>query len=79
MKARNGMRSRLLTPAETAERLGVSLRWLYGNADSLPFTRRLTPRLLRFEESGLEEWLGAKAPASQEAPLTLVARPRDSD
>lgn len=62
MKPRSGARSRLLTPAETAERLGVSLKWLYLNADALPFCRRLSARLLRFEEAEIEEWLGNKAP-----------------
>ena len=56
------MKSRLLTPAETAERLGVSTKWLYLNADNLPFCRRLSPRLLRFEESELETWLAARRP-----------------
>jgi excisionase family DNA binding protein len=46
----------LLTVGEVAERLGVSNRWVYRNADRLPFTRRLTSGTLRFSERGLERW-----------------------
>jgi excisionase family DNA binding protein len=48
---------RLLTPAQAAERLGVTRRWLYRNAKRLPFTRKLTPRTLRFHEAGLEKYI----------------------
>lgn len=53
---------RLLTPAEVAERLGVTLRWLYRNAGRLPFTRKLTKRTLRFEERGLAKYIREKKP-----------------
>jgi len=45
---------RLLTPVQAAERLGVTVRWLYRHADQLPFTRRLGRKTVRFLESGLE-------------------------
>lgn len=48
---------RLLTPAAAAERLGVSLRWLYRQSGRLPFTRRLTRKTLRFSEAGLRKYL----------------------
>ena len=51
---------RLLTPDEAANRLGVSLRWLYRNAKRLPFTRKLTRRTLRFHEAGLEKYIREK-------------------
>jgi len=48
---------RLLKVREAATRLGVSARYLYGHADELPFTKRLSPKALRFSEQGLERWL----------------------
>ena len=47
----------LLTPEVTAARLGLSLRQLYRRASTLPFTRRLGPRTLRFSQAGLEHHL----------------------
>jgi hypothetical protein len=51
---------RLLAPVETAERLGVGVRWLYRHADQLPFTRRLSRKVLRFSENGLRRYLEGK-------------------
>ncbi len=51
---------RLLTPREAAERIGMSVRWLYRHARSLPFTRRLSRRALRFDERGLERWAASR-------------------
>lgn len=48
---------RLLTVKEAAERLSVDDRWIYRKADSLPFTRRLGDRTLRFSEKGLDKWV----------------------
>lgn len=48
---------RLLTVGEAATLLGVAPRWLYRHASGLPFTRRLSPKALRFSESGLHRWL----------------------
>lgn len=53
---------RLLSPAEAARRLGVSVRWLYRNARRLPFTRKLTKRTLRFHEQGLAKYIREKRP-----------------
>ena len=55
-----GARTRLLSTREAAELLGMSERWMYGAAESLPFTRRIG-RTLRFDEHGLREW-AAQAP-----------------
>ncbi len=46
----------MLTAAELAERLSVSLRHVYDHADQYPFTKRLG-RTLRFSERGFERWL----------------------
>jgi predicted DNA-binding transcriptional regulator AlpA len=54
--------SRLLTPRQAAERLGVSPRWIYRHAASLPFTRRLSSRVLRFHEGELEKYLRQRRP-----------------
>ena len=48
---------RLLRPAEAAALLKVTTRWLYRRHRSLPFTRKLSRRLLRFDEAGLHRWL----------------------
>jgi excisionase family DNA binding protein len=47
---------RLLTADEAARRLGMSKRWLYANASTLPFARRLSGRAVRFSERDLERW-----------------------
>ena len=59
--SRNGGPDRLLTAAQTAQRLGVAKRWIYRKADELPFTRRLTEGTLRFSERGLERWKESRA------------------
>jgi predicted DNA-binding transcriptional regulator AlpA len=48
---------RLLTPAEAAELLKVSVPWLHRHAKHLPFTRRLSRKALRFSEAGIRRWL----------------------
>jgi hypothetical protein len=47
---------RLLTPVEAAGQLNVSPKWLYRHAARLPFTRRLSRKVLRFSEMGLRRW-----------------------
>lgn len=49
--------TRLLTARDAAPLLGVSVRWLYRHAGTLPFARRLSDRAVRFEEAGLLTWL----------------------
>ena len=53
---KNGTKDRLLTANEAADALGVSRRWMYRKADSLPFTRRLSGGTLRFSSRGLTRW-----------------------
>lgn len=50
----------LLTPEQAATRLGVTRRWLYRNAKTLPFTRRLSRRALRFDAAGLGRWVASR-------------------
>jgi predicted DNA-binding transcriptional regulator AlpA len=51
---------RLLAPTEAAERLGVTVRWLYRHAGHLPYTRRLSRKVLRFSEAGVNRFLEGK-------------------
>jgi len=53
---------RLLTVEEAAPILGVTARWLYRHAASLPFARKLSRKALRFSETGLRRWLSTKRP-----------------
>jgi len=47
----------LLDAKEASRRMGYSTRWLYNNADSLPFTIRQKSGRLRFSKNGLEDYL----------------------
>ena len=58
-------RDRLLTPEETAEILGQTVRWLHRHANKLPFTRRISRKNLGFSEAGLRRWLAARKPDSR--------------
>src|SRR5262245_53249571 len=51
----------LLDVREAAARLNLSVDWLYGNAKTLPFTRRLG-RAVRFDPAVLARWLAHRAP-----------------
>lgn len=48
---------RLLTPEEASALLGVTVRWLYRHADKFTFTRRLSRKVLRFQEQGLRRFI----------------------
>jgi predicted DNA-binding transcriptional regulator AlpA len=48
---------RLLDAREVAQRIGCSVRYVYEHADTFPFTRRLSSRVVRFSQLGLERWL----------------------
>ncbi len=50
-------KGKLIDAHAAAEILGTKVRWLYDRADELPFTRRLGPRTLRFDEAALRRWL----------------------
>ena len=53
---------RLLSVEETAKIAGVTRVWLYRHAAQLPFTRRLSPKALRFSSAGLQRWLASRRP-----------------
>lgn len=54
--------TRLLTAEEASGRLSVTVRWLYRHSGQLPFTRKLSRKVLRFEAAGLERWLKEQRP-----------------
>ena len=54
--AASGDGDRMLTAQEAAPLLGVTPRWLYAHAKTLPFARRLSRKALRFSEVGLRRW-----------------------
>ncbi len=51
---------RLLTVEEAARIARVSKRWLYARASNLPFTRKLSHKVVRFSEAGLRKWLAMR-------------------
>src|SRR5215510_14303263 len=55
----------LLDAKETSRRMGYSTRWLYNNADSLPFTIRQKNGRLRFIKHGLAKYLRDRGPSAQ--------------
>ncbi len=48
---------RMLTVAAAAVRCGMSSRWIYKHADSLPFVTRFPTGALRCSEAKLDKWL----------------------
>ncbi len=46
----------LLTAEQAAALLSVSPDWMYRHAASLPFTKRLSRKALRFSKGGLLKW-----------------------
>ena len=50
----------LLTIDEAAARLRVSPRWLYRHAKTLPFSRKLSRKVLRFSRVGMARWLATR-------------------
>jgi predicted DNA-binding transcriptional regulator AlpA len=53
---------RLLTPKAASAILGVTSTWLYRHAGRLPFTRRLSRKVLRFSQAGLQRWQTRQRP-----------------
>ena len=51
---------KMLTVEEASTRLRRSRRWLYRNADRLPFVRRVSKKSLLVSESGLNAYLAVK-------------------
>ena len=53
-----------LSAAEAAKRTGMSTRWLWKHADTLPFARRIG-RAVRFSPAGIEKWLVSRKTVKQ--------------
>jgi predicted DNA-binding transcriptional regulator AlpA len=53
----SGGEDRLLTAVEVAKHFGCSVAWVYRQAKHWPFTRRASPKVLRFSEAGLRDFL----------------------
>jgi predicted DNA-binding transcriptional regulator AlpA len=51
--------AKLVNIAEASDRIGKSKSWLYRNARTLPFTRRIGGSL-RFDTKEIEKWLRAR-------------------
>ena len=51
---------RLLNAEEAASILGTAPRWLYRHARQLPFTRRLSRKVLRFSQGGLKRYMATR-------------------
>jgi predicted DNA-binding transcriptional regulator AlpA len=46
----------LLTAEQAAQLLSVTPHWLYRRWKQLPFSRRLSRKVLRFSENGIRKW-----------------------
>jgi len=57
LAAVDGRPDQLLTAQQVAARLAISVKVVYRRAGRWPFTRRLSPGILRFSERGLQQWL----------------------
>ena len=50
----------LLDAEEAAKLLSVSEDWLYRQAKKLPFSRKLSPKMLRFSSQGIQKYLATR-------------------
>ena len=53
---------RLLDAREAAPILGVTPSWLYRHAGELPYARRLSRKVLRFSEAGIQQYVASRKP-----------------
>jgi hypothetical protein len=53
----NAAAGRLLSPTEAAVACGVTKRWLLEHADEIPGVRRLSRKIIRFDERALRRHL----------------------
>jgi hypothetical protein len=56
----NNEKDILLTADQAAPLLNVTPNWLYRHARQLPFSRRLSRKVLRFSEAGIRRWQAIK-------------------
>ncbi len=52
----------LLDVKQAAHLLQISPHWVYRNAKTLPFTRRIGPRSLRFSAEGIRRYVAGRRP-----------------
>jgi hypothetical protein len=52
----------LLSLEDAARRLGVAVPWLRRRAKTLPFTRKLSHKIVRFSARGLDRWQATRRP-----------------
>jgi predicted DNA-binding transcriptional regulator AlpA len=52
---------RLLTAVDAAKALGMTPRWMYAHASTLPFVVHLPGRTVRFSEAGLKRYIARKS------------------
>jgi hypothetical protein len=50
----------MLTPAEAAEMLRRTPRWIYRNAKQLPFVKRISAKSMLCSEAGVRRWLAGR-------------------
>jgi predicted DNA-binding transcriptional regulator AlpA len=51
---------RLIDIAEAAKILSISEDYLYHNRKTLPFVKKLGPKMLRFSLNGIQKWIASK-------------------
>jgi Helix-turn-helix domain len=56
----NGHADHWLTPEQAADKLNVSLKWIYRHARKWQFVERLSRKHLRISDAGLHRWILAK-------------------
>ena len=54
-------KDRLLNVEQAAQLLNTTPQWLYRRSKNLPFTRKLSRKLLRFSEKGIYRWLDSRS------------------
>ena len=50
-------KDRHISVAAAADRLGMSVRWIYAHANTLPFCHKNGGRAIRVSERALERWM----------------------
>ena len=55
---------KLLDAKQASEMLSTSPDWIYRHSKKLPFTRKLTPKMVRFSYAGIVKWLATSTTVS---------------
>src|SRR5215831_10524322 len=56
----NGHGDNWLTPEQAAEKLNVTIPWIYRHARKWQFVQRLSRKQLRISDTGLRRWMSAR-------------------